>query len=95
VANNGNGPPDGSGDAENRGGGPGDQRYVVGTASKSANADARGRADKVHRELEFGEDNGAVAGKFPKPVREALERRPDVRYVEPDGLMHAIGETIP
>jgi subtilisin len=43
----------------------------------------------------IGDRNRAVAGKFPKPAREALERRPEVGYVEPDGLMDAIGETVP
>jgi hypothetical protein len=52
FANNGNGPPDVSGDGDVWGGSPGDHRYVVVTASKPAKAVTRGLADVVHCELD-------------------------------------------
>jgi subtilisin len=51
-------------------------------------------AEEVHRELDFGDIGKAVAGRFPEQAREALEKNPNVDYVEPDGRMQAI-ETLP
>jgi subtilisin len=41
--------------------------------------------------LEFGDVGQAVAGRFSEKAIEALERNPNVRYVEVDGEMQAIG----
>jgi subtilisin len=65
-------------------------RYVVGTASPDAVRAARARADGVHRTLDFGDVGGAVAGRFSDRALDALRRRDDVRYVEADGVMHAL-----
>jgi subtilisin len=78
---NGNGPPD---------------RHVVGTSSKAATDEATRRAREVRHVLDFGDDVGkAVAGRFPEQARRALEKRSDVRYVEADGTVEAIGESVP
>lgn len=70
-------------------------RHVVGTEGEAATGEARRRAHSVRRVLEFGDRGSAVAGRFPAAAREALARRPDVRYVEPDGEMAAVGERLP
>lgn len=67
------------------------QRRVVGTASKQARQKAKRSADSVHRELDFGSIGSAVAGVYPDGRLDALRRRSDVKYVEADGMMHAIG----
>lgn len=66
-------------------------RHIVGTDSKAAVRAAESRADSVRRVLDFGDIGVAVAGQFPEQVLENLRFRADVRYVERDGTMHAIG----
>jgi hypothetical protein len=66
------------------------QRHIVGTATADATQAAERAADSVHRMLEFGRIGSAVAGVYPDGRLDALRRRSDVRYVEADGLMHAI-----
>jgi subtilisin len=66
------------------------QRHIVGTATADATQAAERAADSVHRVLEFGRIGSAVAGVYPDGRLDALRRRSDVRYVEPDGTMHAI-----
>ncbi|MFB6103428.1 MAG: S8 family peptidase [Haloplanus sp.] len=70
-------------------------RHIVGTDSPAATEEAKRRAKEVRHVLEFGDIGTAVAGRFPEPAREALERRSDVRYIEADGTMTAIGEAVP
>ena len=65
-------------------------RYIVGTADERATRVVRAEADSVHRVLDFGRIGQAVAGTFPEAALEGLRKRPDVRYIEPDGLMEAI-----
>ncbi|RDI71472.1 S8 family serine peptidase [Halopelagius longus] len=65
-------------------------RFVVGTASKGAAREARRRASSVKRVFDFGDIGHAVAGTFPEEALRGLSRRPDVRYVEPDGVVRAI-----
>jgi subtilisin len=67
------------------------QRHVVGTASQQATRAAKRSADSVHRVLDFESIGSAVAGVYPEGRLDALRRRSDVRYVEADGTMHAIG----
>lgn len=66
------------------------QRRVVGTASARATGKAKQSADSVHRELDFGSVGSAVAGVYPEGRLDALRRRSDVKYIEPDGMMYAI-----
>lgn len=67
------------------------ERHIVGTRSKRATRAAERAADSVYRVLRFGSRGEAVAGVYPEEALDGLRRRPDVRYVEPDGRMHAIG----
>ncbi|MFO8114695.1 MAG: S8 family serine peptidase [Halorubrum sp.] len=69
-------------------------RYIVGTNSNAARRAAHQRSEAVHRELDFGALGSAVAGRFPEPAREALEKRDDVRYVEPDETVDIVGQTV-
>lgn len=71
------------------------RRYIVGTSSNRDRRAARSRADQVHRELDFGAIGQAVVGRFSRRARTELQRRDGVRYVEPDGTVEAIGETLP
>ncbi len=75
--------------------GAGNDRYVIGTRSGRGADAARRRADEVTRELDFGRIGRAVAGRFPEPAVEALRSRPDVRYVERDGAVRALAQTLP
>ncbi len=77
------------------GNGKGPTRHIVGTTGHKAAEKARGLAKGVHRELSFGAAGGAVVGEFPEQALSALQNRPDVRYVEPDGRMRKLGQTTP
>ena len=71
-------------------------RHVVGTSSQAAADEATRRAKAVRHVIDFGDDIGkAVAGRFSEQARRALGRRKDVRYVEADGTMEAIGQAVP
>ena len=57
---------------------------VVGTDHGKADV-AKGRAQSVKREIDFGPDIGeAVAGRWPEQALQGLKRNPHVRYVEDD-----------
>ncbi|KAB1186702.1 MULTISPECIES: S8 family serine peptidase [Haloferax] len=66
-------------------------RYIVGVNSNAGLREARRRAASVKRVLDFGGIGTAVAGQFSQSALRGLSNRPDVRYIEPDGVMHAIG----
>ncbi|GAB6862252.1 S8 family serine peptidase [Haloplanus litoreus] len=85
----------GNNDEVGKGNGPPD-RHVVGTNSQAATDEAARRAKEVRHVIDFGDDVGkAVAGRFPEQARKALSRRKDVRYVEADATMEAIGQAVP
>ncbi|MFD1511758.1 S8 family peptidase [Halomarina rubra] len=65
-------------------------KRIVGTSSKAATDDAKGKAEAVGRTLDFGDIGQAVAGRFSDKAIEQLQKRRDVRYVEEDGTMHAL-----
>ena len=69
--------------------------YVVGTKDKQTAERAKPMALGVYRELDFGDVGFAVAGRFPEQALEKLENNPNVRYVEEDGQLQAIGESVP
>jgi subtilisin len=71
------------------------ERHVVGTSTQQTREKAKRMADSVHRDLDFGAIGAAVAGRFPAQAREALQKNPNVRYVEPDGQLQAIGQSLP
>jgi subtilisin len=82
-------------DQVGKGSGPPEQ-HIVGTSSQAGADEAARQAEEVRHVIDFGDDIGkAVAGRFPEQAREALARRPDVRYVEADATMEAIGQELP
>ena len=71
------------------------EEAVIGTGSRAAQRAAESRADSVNRVLDFADIGQAVSGRFPPEAIEALERRPDVRYVERDDEVPPLGQTLP
>ncbi|MFC4436239.1 MULTISPECIES: S8 family peptidase [Natrialbaceae] len=67
--------------------------YIVGTSGRKGRDEARQRADSVRHVLHFGDTGWAVAGEFSEEARKNLRRRNDVRYVEEDGEVEAIGHS--
>ena len=76
-------------------GSSGGGRFIVGAKTKRGVRAARRRADAVGRELDFGDIGHAVAGRFSERAVEALRTHRDVRYVEADGRVEALAETLP
>ncbi|WP_380677643.1 S8 family serine peptidase [Salinigranum sp. GCM10025319] len=70
-------------------------RYVVGTKNNRGLQKAKQVASDVHRELDFGDVGQAVAGRFPEQARKALEKNPNIRYIEADGRMEAVAQSLP
>lgn len=70
-------------------------RHIVGTSSVAATEAAKSHATVVRHELDFGSVGKAIAGDFPEEALDGLRNRPDVRYVERDGKVEALGETLP
>ncbi|MFB6172438.1 MAG: S8 family serine peptidase [Haloarculaceae archaeon] len=64
---------------------------IVGVSSRSGERAARQQAASVKRVLDFGDIGRAVAGRFSDQAVSALRQRADVRYVEEDITMHALG----
>jgi len=84
----------GNDDKVGQGRGPPD-RHIVGTKTRAAADEAAKQATEVRHRFDFGDRGKAVAGRFPEQARKGLEKRPDVRYVEPDATFEAIGESVP
>lgn len=72
-----------------------DGEYVVGVDPDRGLERAREAADEVRRELDFGSIGRSVSGRFSENAVEALENNPNVRYVEPNGLMWALEQETP
>ncbi|QLD89342.1 S8 family serine peptidase [Natronomonas salina] len=70
-------------------------RRIVGTASSRGSREARRQASNVRRTLRFGDIGQAVAGRFSDKAAEQLRRRDDVRYVERDATVEALGQRLP
>ena len=73
---------------------PSSNRYIVGLDPGRADI-AQEQADEVHRTLDFGPIGQAVSGSFPEEAIRGLQNNPNVRYVEENGQMQALGETVP
>lgn len=73
--------------------------FNVGTSTGAATREAERRAESVKCVLDFGEIGKAVTGRFSDEDVRELRQRNDVRYVERNDTMHAIGhsddETLP
>lgn len=65
------------------------EEMIIGTESWTAVNRTRALADTVIHVHDFGRSGQAVVGEFVDAALEALERRSDVRYIEPNGLMEA------
>jgi len=76
------------------GGSEGD-RVIVGLRANASFDVARRNASSVHRELNFDDVGKAVSGRFSGAAIEALENNPNVRYVEENGEMQALAQTLP
>ena len=70
-------------------------RHIVGVTSAAAARRVADRARSVRHVLDFGEIGAAVAGRFSEEALEGLQHNPNVRYIEVDGQMHAIAQTLP
>lgn len=67
------------------------ERYIVGVEPGRAGM-ARREADDVYRELDFGDIGQAVSGRFPQQALNALRNNPNVRYIEPEAEVKALGD---
>ncbi|MFT4891171.1 MAG: subtilisin [Halobacteriales archaeon] len=76
------------------GGSEGD-RVIVGLRANASFDVARRNASSVHRELDFDGVGKAVSGRFSDAAIGALENNPNVRYVEENGRMQALAQTLP
>lgn len=65
-------------------------RYNVGTKSPAAERAARRNAQSIHRVLNWENGTKTISARYSEEAVENLRKRRDVRYVEEDGLMHAI-----
>jgi len=70
-------------------------RVIVGLTANAGFDVARQHATSVRRELDFEDIGKAVAGTFPDAAIEALQKNPNVRYVESDGEYRALAQTLP
>ncbi|WP_458188882.1 S8 family serine peptidase [Haladaptatus sp. NG-WS-4] len=70
-------------------------QYIVGTKSSGSTHAAKIHAHSIDHILQLESDKQAVAGRFSRQAIEALERRPDVRYIERDGKYRGGGQTLP
>ncbi|WP_227376570.1 S8 family serine peptidase [Haladaptatus halobius] len=66
-------------------------RVNVGYSGKGGRKAALNAASAVRRDFSFD----ALSIEVPKRAVAALKRRPDVRYVEEDGQMHALADSVP
>lgn len=64
-------------------------QYLVGADTSEAVREARNRADAVSRVFDFGDIGHVVSARFADQAVEQLEKRRDVRYVEPEGEVQA------
>ncbi|MFC7082300.1 S8 family peptidase [Halorussus caseinilyticus] len=70
-------------------------RKIVGLRADESFDRARDAADDVYRELDFGSVGKAVAGTFSEKALKGLRKNPKVRYVEDDGTVRALSQTLP
>lgn len=72
-----------------------DDEYIVGLEPGATVDVATNLAESVNHQLDFDSVGKVVSGKFDEETVERLRSDPDVRYVEENGLMKALGETVP
>ena len=69
--------------------------FIVGVSGAPGLQRVLEAANSVKRTMDFGRQGKAVAGNFPQTALNGLVNGPHVRYVEPDGQMHAIAQSTP
>ncbi|MEF8812903.1 MAG: S8 family serine peptidase, partial [Halovenus sp.] len=72
----------------------GPEGHIVGVAPGRADI-AQREADSVRRTHDFGDIGMAVAGQFSDQALAALQNNPNIRYVEENGEMRALAQTLP
>ncbi|MFC4542841.1 S8 family peptidase [Halosolutus amylolyticus] len=70
-------------------------RKIVGLTADAPFGLARKAASEVTHELDFDRVGKVVSGRFPAEAIEGLEKNPNVRYVEDEGTMQALAQTLP
>ena len=73
----------------------GGNRHIVKFAPGKSTGPAKRKASSVRRELDFEHLGKAISGTFPEEALEALGNNPNVEYVEANGEMHALAQTLP
>lgn len=67
-------------------------RHIVGVEPGRADVATRA-AEEVYRVLDFGSIGQAVSGWFSENALDGLRNNPNVRYIEDEGVMEALGHT--
>lgn len=67
----------------------------IGIKSERATQAVHTQSDTIDRVFDWGGDKKTISGQFPEDVLEQLRGHPDVRYIEKDGTMEAIGQRLP
>ncbi|WP_265108612.1 S8 family peptidase [Halosolutus halophilus] len=71
------------------------KRKIVGLNADAPFGLARKAASEVTHELDFDRVGKVVSGTFSAEAVEGLEKHPNVRYVEDEGTMQALAQTLP
>jgi subtilisin family serine protease len=71
------------------------ERTIVGLTADAPMRKARKHATEVHREADFGDIGKMISGKWPEKAMKGLKKSPHVRYVEDDGEVRALAQTLP
>ena len=74
------------------------EEYNVGIktgAKGQGTAAAKRAADNVRKTIDFGDIGRTVVGEFSAQAREALEKNPNIEFVEPNGTAYKLGEKLP
>jgi subtilisin len=69
--------------------------YNVGTESPAAEKATKQAAENIERVFDWDDGKKTFTGQFTEEAVKGLEKRPNVRYVELNGTMHAIAQTLP
>ncbi|RYJ08122.1 serine protease [Halogeometricum borinquense] len=73
----------------------GNSRLVLGTKSQYGVDIARAQANTIETEIDFGESGNALVGDFPDELVEKFRAEGELRYVERDIEVHALGQSMP
>jgi subtilisin len=68
---------------------------LVPGASAAAERAVRGKADAVRKTIDLGSQGKTVVGQFSAKAQDALEKNPNVSYVEPNYTAYKLAEKLP